>query len=91
MMHKLSGMRDPMLNLMMNDPALFDELLEEQPSEKKKQYEKLRKNKSAIKAYHQRLKDTYGDSTSHAAMDRGKDIIVVITSVFVAVLNQVLQ
>ena len=71
-MHKLSGMRDPMLNLMMNDPALFDELLEEQPSEKKKQYEKLRKNKSAIKAYHQRLKDTYGDSTSHAAMDRGK-------------------
>lgn len=72
LMHKLSGMKDPMLNLMINDPVLFDELLEHQPPEKKKQYQKLRENRSTIKAYYNRLADTYGDSTSHAAMDRGK-------------------
>lgn len=44
-MHKMSGMRDPMLNLMINDPALFDELLEKQPADKRKQYEKIRQNK----------------------------------------------
>ncbi|MCB9806918.1 hypothetical protein H6768_03415 [Candidatus Peribacteria bacterium] len=71
-MHKLSGMRDPMLNLMINDPALFDELLEHQPEDKKKQYQVLREKKSTVRAYYQRLADTYGDSTSHAAMDRGK-------------------
>jgi hypothetical protein len=71
-MHKLSGMKDPMLNLMINDPVLFDELLEHQPPEKKKQYQKLREHKSTIKAYYNRLADTYGDSTAHAAMDRGK-------------------
>lgn len=37
-MHKLSGMRDPMLNLMINDPQTFDEMLEDQPEDKKKQY-----------------------------------------------------
>lgn len=71
-MHKLSGMKDPMLNLMINDPVLFDELLEHQPPEKKKQYQKLREHKTTIKAYYNRLADTYGDSTQHAAMDRGK-------------------
>lgn len=71
-MHKLSGMRDPMLNLMISDPVLFDELLEHQPAEKQKEYRVLREKKSVIKAYHQRLLDTYGDSTQHAAMDRNK-------------------
>jgi hypothetical protein len=31
MMHKLTGMRDPMLNLMMNAPETFDEMLEAMP------------------------------------------------------------
>lgn len=31
MMHKLTGMRDPMLNLMMNSPETFDEMLEAMP------------------------------------------------------------
>lgn len=72
LMHKLSGMRDPMLNLMINDPVLFDDLLEHQPAEKQKEYRILREKKSVVKAYHQRLLDTYGDSTQHAAMDRNK-------------------
>ncbi len=62
-MHKLSGMRDPMLNLMINDPVLFNDLLEKQPPEKKKQYQRLREKQSTIKAYYQRLSDTHGDST----------------------------
>lgn len=71
-MHKLSGMKDPMLNIMINDPALFDELLEHQPAEKQKEYKMLREKKSVVRAYYQRLGDTYGDATSHAAMNRGK-------------------
>jgi len=31
MMHKLTGMRDPMLNLMINAPETFDEMLEAMP------------------------------------------------------------
>jgi hypothetical protein len=73
LMHKMSGMRDPMLNLMMNDPALFDKLLEKQPSGKRKQYERLREKKSVINLYYQRIaKDTYGDSPGHAELKRGE-------------------
>lgn len=35
-MHKLSGMRDPMLNLMINDSKTFDDMLDDQPEERKK-------------------------------------------------------
>jgi hypothetical protein len=45
LMHKLTGMRDPMLNLMINDPVLFDTLLEKQPEEKKRQYKALREKR----------------------------------------------
>lgn len=72
LMHKLSGMKDPMLNLMVNDPGLFDELLEHQPPEKQKQYKALRERKGIIKNYYDRLADNFGDSTAHAAMDRNK-------------------
>lgn len=72
LMHKLSGMRDPMLNLMINDPALFNDLLEKQPPEKREQYRRLREKQPTIKAYYQRLADTHGDATSHAAIERGK-------------------
>lgn len=71
-MHKLSGMKDPMLNLMVNDPSLFDELLEHQPAGKQKEYKMLREKKSVVRAYYQRLGDTFGDSTAHANMDRNK-------------------
>lgn len=72
LMHKLSGMRDPMLNLMINDPVLFDDLLEKQPPEKKEQYKRLKEKQPTIKAYYQRLADTHGDATSHATIERGK-------------------
>gem|GEM_PF-1171774 len=42
LMHKLTGLRDPMLNLMINDEPLFNTLLEKQPEEKKEQYKTLR-------------------------------------------------
>lgn len=41
-MHKLSGMKDPMLNLMINEPVLFEKMLDDQPADKKKEYQKLR-------------------------------------------------
>lgn len=72
LMHKLSGMKDPMLNLMINDPALFDELLEHQPPAKQAEYKMLREKKSVVRTYYQRLGDTFGDATAHAAMDRNK-------------------
>ncbi len=72
LMHKVSGMKDPMLNLMINDPALFDELLEHQPAAKQAEYKMLREKKSVVRAYYQRLGDTYGDATSHASMKRDK-------------------
>ena len=58
-------MRDPMLNLMKNDIQLFDDLLEKQPEEKRKGYEELRKNKSTVKAYLERIQGTYGDDPAH--------------------------
>lgn len=43
MMHKLTGMRDPMLNLMINAPETFNEMLEAMPEgQKKKNYEQLK-------------------------------------------------
>lgn len=72
LMHKLSGMRDPMLNLMVNDPVLFDELLQKQPPEKKREYKILNEKRSVIQAYHKRLKDTYGDDPKHMQIKRGE-------------------
>ena len=72
LMHKITGMRDPMLNLMMSDPPLFDKLLEKQPAKKRKQYEMLREKKSVIKLYYGRIADTYGDDPSHAEIKRGE-------------------
>ncbi len=69
-MHKITGMKDPMLNVMMNDPPLFDKLLEKQPPEKRKQYERLREKKSVINLYYERIVKTYGDSPGHAEMKR---------------------
>jgi hypothetical protein len=71
MMHKLSGMRDPMLNLMINAPETFQEMLDNMTGDEKKKYERVREKRGAIVGYHQRLKDTY-DSPSHVHMDRGK-------------------
>ncbi len=72
LMNKLSGMKDPMLNLMINDPTLFDELLEHQPAAKKAEYRMLRENKWVIKAYYDRLEKTFADSTQHTTMERNK-------------------
>ena len=56
-MHKMTGMRDPMLNLMINDRPLFDELLEDLPAHKKPQYEELKKRSGKIQAYYGRMHD----------------------------------
>lgn len=64
-------MRDPMLNLMINEPQTFDEMLEDQPEYKKKEYKRLRENKSVISAYYNRLSETY-DSPTHCALHRDK-------------------
>ncbi len=72
MMHKLTGMRDPMLNLMMKAPETFDEMLEAMPEgQKKKDYEQLKKRRRAIRGYYDRLVGTY-DSPSHTEMPRNK-------------------
>lgn len=71
LMNKLSGMRDPMLNLMMNDPQTFDEMLAEQTEPKKSHYRRLNEKKGVIRAYYNRLKDTY-DSPTHVNMPRDK-------------------
>ncbi len=62
-MHKMTGMRDPMLNLMINDRPLFDELLDSVPAEKKPQYEELRKRSGKIQAYYGRLHDMQSSPT----------------------------
>jgi len=71
LMHKLSGMRDPMLNLMINDPATFDDMLEAQAEPQKTNYKRLSEKKSVIRAYYNRIRDTF-DSPTHAAMPREK-------------------
>lgn len=71
LMNKLTGMKDPMLNLMMNAPETFDQLIDSASPDKRKKYNKLREHKWSILAYYDRLKDTY-DSPGHAEMPRGK-------------------
>lgn len=72
MIHKLTGMRDPMLNLMINAPETFDEMLEAMPEwQKKRDYEQLNKRKRHIRGYFDRLQGTY-DSPSHTKMERWK-------------------
>ncbi len=72
MMHKLTGMRDPMLNLMINAPETFDEMLEAMPEgQKKKDYQQLKDRRRSIRGYFDRLQGTY-DSPSHVGMPRDK-------------------
>ncbi len=54
-MDKMTGMRDPMLNLMINDPVLFGEMMKDLPAEKRAHYEQLQKKSPAIKSYYDRL------------------------------------
>ncbi len=64
-MHKMTGMRDPMLNLMINDPALFNEMMKDLPAEKREHYEQLQKKSPAIKSYYDRLYDMQ-NSAAHS-------------------------
>jgi len=70
-MHKLTGMKDPMLNLMINAPDTFDEMLEDLPPEKQSMYRRIREKRGSVQAYYDRLKSTY-DSPSHTHMPRNK-------------------
>lgn len=72
LMHKLTGMRDPMLNLMVNAPDTFEEMLEAMPEwSKKNEYAELKKRKRHITGYVDRLKSTY-DSPWHVEIPRNK-------------------
>lgn len=68
LMYKLSGMRDPTLNLIVNDPKTFHSVLAKLPEHKKWAYERLA---NVVKPYYTRLTKTY-DSPSHAGMPRDK-------------------
>ncbi len=70
-MHKMSGMRDPMLNLMVNDPTTFDNMLADQPEPERTKYTNLRENKDVIGAYYNRLAEVY-NSPTHCALHRDK-------------------
>lgn len=70
-MHKLSGMRDPMLNLMINDSTTFDDMLKDQPEDKKKSYKRLRESKGVIRAYYNRIRETF-DSPTHTRIPQEK-------------------
>ncbi len=71
MMYKIAGMKDPMLQMMVNDPATFDEMLDEQPPEKREMYNKLREKKEILRAFHRRIEAVY-DSPSHCHSPRDK-------------------
>lgn len=71
MMHKIGGMRDPMLQLIVHDPAVYDEMLDAQPPEKRAMYDEVRKRKDVLRAFHNRITKVY-DSPSHCEMKRGK-------------------
>ena len=72
LMHKLTGMRDPMLDIMINDSKLFNRLLKKLPPSKVAEYKKLQENKHVIEKYHERLKAVYADSPGHMAIKRGE-------------------
>ncbi len=72
LMHKMTGMRDPMLNLMIRAPETFDEMLEAMPEgPKKKNYQELKNRRRSVQGYFDRLYTTY-DSPSHTHMPRDK-------------------
>gem|GEM_PF-3413035 len=71
-MNKMTGMRDPMLNLMINDRPLFDELLESVPEHKKDQYNELKKRSGKIEAYYSRLFDMQSSPDHSAIRGKGK-------------------
>lgn len=71
-MHKMTGMRDPMLNLMINDRPLFNELLENVPEHKKSQYNELKNRSGKIEAYYGRLHDMQSSPAHSAIRGKGK-------------------
>lgn len=71
MMFKIAGMKDPMLQLIVNEPAVYDELLDAQPPEKREMYNKVREKKDVLRAFHSRMEAVY-DSPSHCQMKRDK-------------------
>lgn len=70
-MDKIAGMRDPMLQLIVNEPAVYDEMLDAQPPEKRAMYDKVREKRDVLRAFHGRIAALY-DSPSHCGMKRDK-------------------
>jgi hypothetical protein len=71
MMNKLTGLKDPMLNLMINAPETFKEMYNAMPAgSKKEEYKRLIENERTITAYHNRIKTAY-DDPAHAGMRNG--------------------
>ncbi len=48
LMHKMTGLKDPMLNLLINAPDTFDSMLKNLPAEKREQYKYLKENKDIV-------------------------------------------
>lgn len=64
-MDKISGMRDPMMQIMVKDKALFDDLIKDMPEAKRKQYEEVRSRSHHVQAYYERMWDMQ-NSANHS-------------------------
>jgi len=70
MMGRLTGMKDPLLQIMMTDPKLFDnEIFPSLPDHKKARYERLMdsQHRRKITTYYERLKE-FNSSASYAGL-----------------------
>lgn len=64
-MDKTSGMRDPLIQIMIKDKALFDSLVKDMPEGKRKQYLELQSRSHHIQAYYERMFDMQ-NSANHS-------------------------
>ena len=72
----MTGMRDPMLQIIINDPDFFDgDLYASLPDKKKEQYERLRdpEHRDRIRLYYERLKETNSGAT-YAALKESEGV-----------------
>lgn len=63
---RMTGMRDPMLQIIINDPDFFDgELYKSLPEHKKSQYDRLRnsEHRDKVRLYYERLHETNSGAT----------------------------
>lgn len=69
-MDKISGMRDPMIQLMVKDKALFNDLLKDMPESKKLQYREVESRSNYVQGYYDHLYDSQ-KSANHSNIRGG--------------------